>query len=162
MSLKFFWRARLIHNFKINLKRLGWMPFLVLVAVVTSILVILILIDIDPKLKAVDKDYLVKKYLSDHQDSGANEVSSHDSLVQTLCKQLNLSRLPAPEPGVFTGNPLHYPSWKKAFDTLISTRAIPDEERLHYLKKYLGGDAKSCVEGFFLFGYYTKRIRGCV
>ena len=65
-------------------------------------------------------------------------------------KQLNLSRLPAPEPGVFTGDPLHYPSWTKAFDTLISTRAIPDEERLHYLKKYLGGDAKSCVEGYFL------------
>ena len=104
----------------------------------------------DPKLKEVDKDYLVNKYLSDHQDSGANEGSSQDSLVQTLCKQLNLSRLPAPEPGVFTGDPLHYPSWKKAFDTLISTRAIPDEERLHYLKKYLGGDAKSCVEGYFL------------
>ena len=93
---------------------------------------------------------MVNKYLSDHQDSGANEVSSHDSLVQTLCKQMNLFRLPAPEPGVFTGDPLHYPSWKKAFDTLISTRAIPDEERLHYLKKYLGGDAKSCVEGYFL------------
>ena len=64
----------------------------------------------DPKLEEVDKDYLVNKYLSDHQDSRANEVSSHDSLVQTLCKQLNLSRLPAPEPGAFTGDPLHYPS----------------------------------------------------
>ena len=104
----------------------------------------------DPKLEEVDKDYLVNTYLSDHQDSGANEGSSRDSLVQTLCKQLNLSRLPAPEQGVFTGDSLHYPSWKKAFDTLISTRAIPDEERLHYLKKYLGGDAKSCVEGYFL------------
>ena len=70
--------------------------------------------------------------------------------VQTLYKQLNSSRLLAPEPSVFTGDPLHYPSWKKAFDTLISTRAIPDEERLHYLKKYLGGDAKSCVEDYFL------------
>ena len=44
-----------------------------------------------PKLKEVDKDYLVNKYLSDHQDSGANEVNSHNSLVQTLCKQLNLA-----------------------------------------------------------------------
>ena len=35
----------------------------------------------DPKLEEVDKDYLVNKYLSDHQDSGANKVSSHDSLV---------------------------------------------------------------------------------
>ena len=76
---------------------------------------------------------MVNKYLSDHQDSGANEDSSHDSLVQTLCKQLNLSRLPAPE--LVFSQEIHYPSWKKAFDTLISTRAIPDEERLHYLKK---------------------------
>ena len=105
----------------------------------------------DPKLKEVDKDYLVNKYLSDHQDSGANEVSPHDSLVQTLCKQLNFSRLPAPEQGVFTGDPLHYPSWKNTLSILlISTRAIPDEERLHYLKKYLGGNAESCVEGYFL------------
>ena len=36
----------------------------------------------DPKLKEVDKNYLVNKYLSDHQDSGANEASLHDSLVQ--------------------------------------------------------------------------------
>ena len=35
----------------------------------------------DPKLEEVDKDYLVNKYLSDHQNSGANESSSHDSLV---------------------------------------------------------------------------------
>ena len=104
----------------------------------------------DPKLEEVDKDYLVNKYLSDHQESRVNEGSSHDSLFQTLCKQLNLSKLPAPELGVFTGDPLQYPSWKKAFDTLISTRAIPDEKRLHYLKKYLGGDAKSCVEDHFL------------
>ena len=34
----------------------------------------------DPKLEEVDKDYLVNKYLSDHQDSGANEGSSQDSL----------------------------------------------------------------------------------
>ena len=104
----------------------------------------------DPKPEEIDEDYFVNKYLSDHQDSGANEVSLHDSLVQTLCKQLNLFRLPAPEPGVFTGDPLHYPSWKKTCHTLISTRAIPDEERLHYLKKYQGGDAKSCVESYFL------------
>ena len=77
----------------------------------------------DPKLEEVDKDYLVNKYLSDHQDSGANESSSHDSLVQTLCKQLNLSRLPAPEPGVFPGDPLHYPSWKKA--SILLSRLVP-------------------------------------
>ena len=41
----------------------------------------------DPKLEEVYKDYLINKYLSDHQDSGANEVSSHDSLFQTLYMQ---------------------------------------------------------------------------
>ena len=66
-----------------------------------------------------------------------------------------MSRLPAPEPGVFTGDPLHYPSWKKAFDTFISTRAIPDEERLNYLKKYLGGDASKVIS-YWLHQMHTR------
>ena len=61
----------------------------------------------------------------------------------TISDQLLLSRLPAPEPGVFSGDPLHYPSWKSAFHALI-------ESRVHYLKRYLAGMAKETVESYFL------------
>ena len=71
-------------------------------------------------------------------------------LVNTLTDQVNLSRLPPPEPGIFSGDPLKFPGWKSDFQTLIETRRIPASERIHYLKKYLGGSAKEAVECYFL------------
>ncbi|XP_038069094.1 uncharacterized protein LOC119738319 [Patiria miniata] len=71
-------------------------------------------------------------------------------ITKCLVDQLSLSRLPPPEPGLFSGDPLKFPSWKSSFETLIERRGIPPSERLHYLKKYLAGSAKDVVEGFFL------------
>ena len=62
---------------------------------------------------------------------------------------INASRLPIPEPAIFTGNSLEYPSWKCSFETLIETKRIHANHRLHYLKKYLGGEAKTAVECTF-------------
>lgn len=93
----------------------------------------------------VDKDKQVRSYLDSLPDE-----SNSDKVVKVLCDQLTLARLPLPEPGVFTGEPLQFPSWERAFDTLIANKSIPEGERLHYLNKYLGGDAKACVEGYFL------------
>jgi len=69
------------------------------------------------------------------------------SVTKTLVNQLMLSRLPAPEPSVFMGEPLKFPSWKASFISLIESRGIASFEALHYLKKYLGGAAKEAVEG---------------
>ena len=86
------------------------------------------------------------------RDSVGSSSSASLEIVRTLCSQLALSRLPTPEPAVFSGDPLKYSSWKRSFETLISSKAIPKEERIHYLDRYLAGDAKSCVEGLFLIG----------
>ena len=40
-------------------------------------------------------------------------------LVKSLAEQVSLSRLPPPEPSMFYGNLMRYPSWKIAFQTLI-------------------------------------------
>ncbi len=53
-----------------------------------------------------------------------------------------------PEPSLFTGDPLKYPVWVKAFETLIESRAVNPAEKLHFLGKYVAGEAKSVVEGF--------------
>lgn len=37
-----------------------------------------------------------------------------------------------------------------SFTTLIESRGIPPEERIHYLKRYLGGPAREAVSGCFL------------
>ena len=45
---------------------------------------------------------------------------------------------------------MRYPGWKAAFQTLIEHRQIPKVERIHYLKRYLGGQVKDAVEGYVL------------
>ena len=72
-------------------------------------------------------------------------------LVKSLAEQVSLSRLPPPEPSVFYGDPMRYPSWKIAFQTLIEHRRITAGERLHSLNKYIGGQVKDTVESYFLF-----------
>ena len=37
---------------------------------------------------------------------------------------INASKLSIPEPTMFTGNPLEYPSWECSFETLIKTNSI--------------------------------------
>ena len=82
-------------------------------------------------------------------DGSSSEKALID-LAKSLAEQVSLSRLPPPEPSVFYGDPMRYPGWKAAFQTLIEHRRIPAAERIHYLKKYLGGQVKDTVEGYFL------------
>ena len=67
--------------------------------------------------------------------------------MKGLAAQTTLNRLPPPEPSRFFGNPLEYPEWKSGFNALIDTYDIPEKEKIHFLKKYLGGRAREMVEG---------------
>ena len=80
----------------------------------------------------------------------SEEDTKNVSLLDAISKQIKLSRLPAPEPGVFSGDPLLYPSWKRAFSTLIDRCGIESGDRIYYLQKYLGGATKECIEGYLL------------
>ena len=71
-------------------------------------------------------------------------------ITRLLVENQNDSRLRLREPGIFSGDLLHYPAWIKAFETLIEGRAIKPNERLHFLGKYVAGDAKEAVDGFLL------------
>ena len=71
-------------------------------------------------------------------------------LAKTLADQVSLSRLPSPEPSIFSGDPLSYPGWKSAFKILIEQRQIPPSDRIHYLKRYVSGPVRDVIEGFFL------------
>lgn len=72
------------------------------------------------------------------------------SLANSLAQQMSLSRLPPPEPNIFYGDPLKYPGWKVAFQGLFEQRQIPVTERIHYLKKYIGGPVKDVIGNYFL------------
>ena len=71
-------------------------------------------------------------------------------LAKALTEQAYVNRLPLPEPGVFTGDPLLFPAWKSSFEALIESRNIPPKEKIHYLKRYIGGPAKEAIDGYFL------------
>ena len=73
-----------------------------------------------------------------------------NSLARAVSGQMQVSRYPVPEPGVFMGDPVQYPSWKVAFKILIDDKDIPECEKVYYLKKYLGGEAHEAVEGYLL------------
>lgn len=54
---------------------------------------------------------------------------------------------------------LQYPVWIKAFETLIEGRGIKPNERLHFLGKYVMGDAKELVDGFLLLDSEDAYLR---
>ena len=86
-----------------------------------------------------------------------------DSLAQVLSQQSAMNRLPPPEPGIFTGNPLEYQAWKQSFDHLVNQSPIAPVEKLHYLRRYVSGEAKECIEGYLLessdASYYDAKDR---
>ncbi|XP_077865956.1 uncharacterized protein LOC144353261 [Saccoglossus kowalevskii] len=77
-------------------------------------------------------------------------LPSSELTAEIFARTIAMSRLPTPEPQVFTGDPLQYPDWISSFTTLIGSRGIPQGEKIHYLKRYLGGQAREAVSGFFL------------
>ena len=76
-----------------------------------------------------------------------NDVSL---IAEALAASVNANRLPVPEPSIFNGDPLEYPDWKASFYALVESRGIPSQEKIHHLKRYLGGPAREAVSGYFL------------
>ena len=70
------------------------------------------------------------------------------SVLKEAVEQNRLQRLPPPEPPVFDGEPLTYPRWRRAFDSLIA-QGIPHQEKIYHLSKYLSDKVKEDVEGYF-------------
>lgn len=82
-------------------------------------------------------------------------TSSNDStaeLVKVLAGALSANRIPIPEPTVFSGDPLKYSDWKISFETLIDQKSIQDKEKIYYLRRYVSGQAKKAIDGYFLLG----------
>ena len=76
--------------------------------------------------------------------------ANFDDLALRLTDQVNLSRYPAPEPGIFSGEAMQYPGWKLGFDVLVDQKSIVEAEKLFYLKRYLSGSAREVVEDYLL------------
>ena len=70
-------------------------------------------------------------------------------LAQAIQDSIVVNRLPAPEPSVFDGNPLHFVEWKALFMSLIDQHKTSAAYMLYYLRKYVGGAACKTLDGVF-------------
>ena len=85
------------------------------------------------------------------QASSAN-VDNVTSIVTAIADSFSMSRLPAPEPTIFRGEPILYPDWKASFHALIHRKNLPSNDKMYYLKRYVSGSAKEAINGLFLQG----------
>ena len=83
------------------------------------------------------------------QASPAN-VDAITSIVTAIADSFSMSRLPAPEPTIFIGEPILYPEWKSSFHALIHRKNLPSSDKMYYLKRYVSGSAKEAINGLFL------------
>lgn len=77
-------------------------------------------------------------------------VDTITSIVTAIADSFSMSRLPAPEPTIFNGEPILYPDWKSSFHALIHRKNLPSSEKMYYLKRYVSGSAKEAINGLFL------------
>ena len=90
-------------------------------------------------------------------------LRTHLTALTKLVESRAQSHLPLPKPDVFSGDPLKFPVWLKAFETLIETRAVNPTERLHFLGRTSEVKLKNS-EGYMLCikvskGMLAKRYR---
>lgn len=90
-----------------------------------------------------------KEEPSHQNNEQSNNVSKDISLVHAVYDMMTLTRLPAPEPSVFSGDPLQFIEWSTSFKALIERRCTNPADRLFYLQKYINGEARSVLEGSF-------------
>ena len=76
--------------------------------------------------------------------------TSRTEELKSLVDHISINNLPRPEPPVFTGDPLRFPDWESAFETLIESRPIPQREKIFYLRKYVSGKALEAIDGYLM------------
>ncbi|XP_077385926.1 uncharacterized protein LOC144023873 [Festucalex cinctus] len=82
----------------------------------------------------------------------SSSPESTAELVKVLADAVSTNRIPIPEPVVFKGDPLMYSDWKLSFQALIEKKNINENEKLYYLRRYVDGEARKAIEGYFLLG----------
>ncbi|XP_071948982.1 uncharacterized protein [Antedon mediterranea] len=80
----------------------------------------------------------------------SSSTTDLNALAEAFSSAFSMNRIPAPEPPIFDGDPLKYYDWNASFRCLIENKGISKEDRIHYLKRYIGGPAKEVVSGYFL------------
>ncbi|XP_067948721.1 uncharacterized protein [Watersipora subatra] len=71
-----------------------------------------------------------------------------ESLVSTMNKAT--AKRTSVEPSLFTGDLLDFTDWQVDLDAYLEAENINGKERLRHLKRFVGGEAKKCINGHFV------------
>ena len=85
----------------------------------------------------------------DQSENSPNRTTGDvlERLADLMTQRYARESLPLPEPETFKGDLLHYPSWRKSFDTIVEKRTDSPSQRLYYLGRYTAGEAKEAISG---------------
>ena len=78
----------------------------------------------------------------------ATDEAHHQGIAEAIAEGMEAARLPTPQLKVFNGDPLDWPTWKAAFETVIEKRTVNSNEKILYLLQFLSGPPKKIVEGY--------------
>ena len=78
----------------------------------------------------------------------ATDEAHHQGIAEAIAEGMEAARLPTPQLKVFNGDPLDWPTWKAAFETVIEKRTVNSKEKILYLLQFLSGPPKKIVEGY--------------
>lgn len=72
-------------------------------------------------------------------------MQRQNEVTELLVMQQSLSQLPQRAVPVFSGDPLEYRSFMRAFESAIETKTKSDQDRLFYLEQYTSGEPRDLV-----------------
>lgn len=82
----------------------------------------------------------------------SSSTASDLALANALMEVMKESKLPPPEPFIFTGDILQYTDWKTSFYELVDCRRGSPAEKLALLKSYVSNDIKDSISGYCTIG----------
>lgn len=69
-------------------------------------------------------------------------MQRQNEVTELLVKQQSLAQLPQREVPVFSGDPLAYKSFMRAFESAIEKKTNSDQDKLFYLEQYTSGEPR--------------------
>ena len=87
-----------------------------------------------------------------YKDTLTDVLKRQGKLTELLVEQNNKSTLPNHKIQPFSGDPLEFASFKRAFEFVIDKKASNDEERLFFLEQSTKGEANSLVKSCLHLG----------
>lgn len=101
------------------------------------------------KMEKVNLEHTPKHTVPSYSIPAPTAPPSVSQLAQAVQDSIRINRLPTPEPTMFSGEPIKFIEWKSTFMSLIEQTGMSAADKLYYLKRYVTGSARKCLEGTF-------------